>query len=88
MSFQYHYHEQNNLIENKLCDIVHRTMMPIENFEELKNTLEKKLFLPTYSALQDAIGETIKDEENRIVQIIQHHLTSEAERALKRLFAI
>jgi hypothetical protein len=68
MGFQYHCDEQNNLIENKLSDIVCRTMIPIEIFEELKSTLEKeKAVLPTYTALQDAIGSAIKNEENRII---------------------
>lgn len=89
MGFQYHCHEQKNLIENKLNDIVCRTMIPIEIFEELKNTLEKaKVVLPTYSALQDAIGSAIKNEENRIIQIVQEYLTHETEQALQRLFAI
>lgn len=89
MGFQYHCYEQNNLIENKLSDIVCRTMIPIEIFEELKNTLEKtKVVLPTYSALQDAIGSAIKNEENRIIQIVQDYLTYETEQALQSLFAI
>lgn len=85
----YHCHEQNSLIENRLSDIVCRTMVPIDIFQELKITLEKeKVVLPTYSALQDAIGSAIKNEENRIIQIVQKYLTPETEQALQRLFAI
>lgn len=87
--FQFHCDEHNNLIENKLSDIVCRTMIPIEIFEELKNTLEKaRVVLPAYSALQDAIGSAIKNEENRIIQIVQEYLTPETEQALQRLFEI
>ena len=61
----------------------------VSTFEELKNTLEKvKVVLPTYSVLQDAIGSAIKNEENRVIQIVEKYLTPETEQALQSLFAI
>lgn len=73
----------------QLSDIVCRTMILIEIFEDLKNTLEKaKVVLLAYSAMQDAIGSAIKNEENRVIQIVEKYLTPETEQALQSLFAI
>lgn len=88
MGFQY-CDKQNSLIENKLSDMVRRTMAPIEIFEELKKVIDKnKMVLPPYSVLQDTIGSAFKSEKNRIIQIIQQHITDETEQALEHLFVI
>ncbi|HHI5329636.1 TPA: Tn3 family transposase [Legionella pneumophila] len=89
MGFQSYSDGESGIIRNTLTDSARRTVSPVDIFVELRHTLEKnKIVLPPYSVVQDIIGATLKKEEDRITQIMQHHLTLEIELLFQNLFVI
>ena len=81
--------ERNKFLLEKSNLVVQSTINPTEVFGVLKNALEKnKMVLPPYSRMQDIIGFTLKNEESRIITILQSELTTPIEQSLKKLLEI
>ena len=89
LKFQDDSDEMNELIFKKSHILVQKIVNPPEIFSELKDTLEQNHFvLPPYYRLQDIIGTALKNEETRIIKILQNNLTSAIEQSLNSLLKI
>lgn len=59
---------------------------PIFIFRELLNYLiEEHIIIPAYSFMQDIVGTAITSEEQRLIKIIQNHLSETDKQHLKEL---
>ena len=59
---------------------------PIYIFRELMHYLEeKRVVLPGYSFMQDAVGQAITYEQKRLIAMVQKHLTIDDTEALNQL---
>lgn len=89
LGFQDDSDKTNELISKKAHILVQKIINPPEIFNELKNTLERNRFvLPPYSRLQDTIGFALKNEESRLIKILQNNLTSAITKSLNSLLEI
>lgn len=89
LGFQDDSDKTNELMIKKSQILVQKIVNPPEIFSELKNMLEKNpIVLPPYSRLQDTIGFALKNEESRIIKILQNNLTSAIEQSLNALLKI
>jgi Domain of unknown function (DUF4158) len=87
MQFSDNTNKIDNLILEKSGVLAKATQNPLEIFEEVVKCLgDNKMVLPSYSRLQDTIGAALKNEDRRIIQIVQMNLTQSAREALQYLF--
>ncbi|MEX5523157.1 Tn3 family transposase [Bacillus cereus] len=78
--------ENRRLLEKKACKSVTFCSKPIYIFREMMNYLsEQRIIVPGYSYMQKTIGKAITYEQNRLVTMLQNHLSPPTIKALKRL---
>lgn len=75
------------LILKKAGDLAKATQNLSEIFDEIVKHLEdKRAVLPPYSRLQDLIGAALKLEEDRLIKLVNSHLTKRARKSIEKLF--
>lgn len=87
--FQNKVHATNNLILKRTSAFIKSTIIPHAVCIDVINYLrEQKTILPSYSGLQDIIGEGLKKEEIRLTRITKKHLTKKITKAINALLKI
>ncbi|HQY22694.1 MAG TPA: Tn3 family transposase, partial [Gammaproteobacteria bacterium] len=87
MGFDDNLDKTDQLILEKASEIVKTTQNPLDIFESILKQLESaKRVLPKYSRLQDIIGMALKNEDQRLIKMVKHHLTKSVRGALQNLF--
>jgi hypothetical protein len=78
--------EKRRQIEKKARKAATFCNKPIYIFREIMNYLsEQRIIVPGYSFMQETVGKTITYEQNRLVTMLQNHLSPSTIKALKRL---
>jgi len=76
-------------IDEKLSQSIRHMNNPMEMLRELLQFMEhEKIVLPSYSTLQDLIGEAIMAEEKRLNDCVTHRVTKKTTILIDRLFTI
>ncbi|MEO8402001.1 MAG: DUF4158 domain-containing protein [Gammaproteobacteria bacterium] len=87
MGFNNDSDQTDQLILKKASDLAKITQKLPEIFDDIAKHLEyKKTVLPPYSRLQDLIGAALKLEEDRLIQLVNSHLTKRASKSIEKLF--
>lgn len=77
----------DRVILEKVSTLARSTQNPTEIFEETIKYLDNtNMVLPKYSRLQDTIGAALKNEDQRLIQIIKSNLTKKLCESLENLF--
>ena len=75
------------LILEKASALARSTQNPMEIFEEIIKLLRSaNMVLPKYSRLQDIIGAALKNEDQRLIQMVNTYLTKNIHKSLENLF--
>lgn len=78
--------EERQQLENKARKAATYCGKPIYIFREIMNYLtEHNIVVPGYSFMQDTVGKAITYEQNRLITIMQNHLTLPDIEGLKKL---
>jgi TnpA family transposase len=78
--------QERQQLDTKARQAARVSSKPIYVFRELLQYLaEQRIVAPGYSLLQDTVGQALTHEQNRLITIVQTHLTNADSEALKRL---
>lgn len=87
MGFDNNLDKTDKLILEKAGDVAKTTHNPLDILESILKQLEStKMVLPKYSRLQDIIGAALKNEDQRLIKMVKHHLTKNVRGSLQNLF--
>ena len=80
--------EDRQKLETKARQAAMICSKPIYIFREIMHYLrEERIVIPGYTFLQDTVGKALTYEQNRLISIVRHHLTSSDIEALKSLLS-
>lgn len=74
--YKYNYFNESSkqVLQEKLAELVKISAKPIYLFRQIYNYFnENKIILPSYTSMQDYISSALKDEELRLIKIIETH---------------
>ncbi|WP_404452705.1 Tn3 family transposase [Virgibacillus necropolis] len=78
--------EERQQMEKKARKAVTFCSKPIFIFREIMNDLsEQRIVAPGYSFMQETVGKAITSEQNRLIQMMHHHLEQPDIESLKQL---
>lgn len=87
LGFQCLSNKIRNLMKQKFAQSIQQVNNPMQTFRDIIAYMEnEKIVFPSYSTLQDMVGNALIVEEKRIKQAIQKRLTSKIKALLDKLF--